>query len=220
MILGHENEQIVKTAVEYQSELTDGVVQYNYQTGELVGASFTTGTVENPKNPFIEVFRLPQGERGEIIFDCDECPFKEGTEEHKNCCIDAYVDEFDEEFDANFRDDVERQIREIIEDHIGETLDKVNEIRIGISDIMTPYKSTDIRSDDFEMRVIDDLVDNAIENGFTEVTPLKLLEGDILHIISTDYNPNCEKIEGEDKVNQAIVLLGDGKLDEALECLK
>lgn len=76
MILGHDESKIVKMAVSYQSEIADGVVQYNYKTGELCSASFTTGTVENPANPVIEVFRLSQGESGKIDYDCGECPYR------------------------------------------------------------------------------------------------------------------------------------------------
>ena len=42
----------------YNVQFADGVVQWDYKDKELYGASFTTGTLENPENPVIELYRI------------------------------------------------------------------------------------------------------------------------------------------------------------------
>lgn len=210
MIFGNEEEKIVKIATEYQSEMTDGVVQYDYKTGELFGAGFTTGTVENPANPFIEVFRLPQGERCQIDCKCYEngdCPFwveseddycgghfdEDMTDEFGSdritCCIEAFAEEIGEDI----RESIEEQVRDVLSEYLDDTLSKLNEIRIGISDRVAPYDYIKVRQEDWEMRVLDSYVDNAIENGLNlDGEPADYLDAEVQHLASVRFS------EGDD----------------------
>ena len=228
MILGNSEEQIVKKAVSCQSEIADGVVQYNYETGELCVASFTTGTVENPAIPVIEVFRLPQGERGEIDYDCNECPFRcesaryDGWEKlypatSEECCMNAYIDnDFDDDFDDNYRESVESQIRDVLSDYIGDTLQKLDEIRIAISDIVAPYDYINVRQDNWYMNIMDSYVDNAMENGLniTETDAIGYLDAEVQYIGSVRFDENASET-----LQRVGCLVEDGKLDEALKLL-
>lgn len=227
MILGYTNDKIVEKAVEYQSQMTDGVAQYNYETGEIIGAEFTTGETENPANPVIEVFRLSQGERGEIDYNCDECPYRDEDaqypgwetlypETREECCVDAYTDvDFQDDWESNWREIVEEQIRDVLKDHLGDTLSKLNEIRIAISDIVAPYNYYNVRQENWEIDVIDIYVDSAIESGFTlDIEPLDYLDAEIQHFIGI-----CEDSENE-YLEKAGCLIRAMKLDEALELLK
>ena len=228
MILGNSEEQIVKEAVSCQSYMTDGVVQYDYTTGKLYGAGFTTGTIENPANPVIEVFRLPQGERGEIDCDCNECPFRCEDARYngwrklypatrKECCVDAYIDnDFDDDFENNFRESVEEQIRDVLYDYIGDTLQKLDEIRIEISDIETPYNYFKVRQDNWCVDAMDLHTDNAMEYG------LKITETDAIGYVDEQVQQiaNWRFVEGvSETVEKVAILVEDGKLDEALELL-
>lgn len=232
MILGFQDEEIVKLAVDHQSEMTDGVVQYDYTTGEIYGASFSTGETENPENKVIEVFRLSQGERGVIDCRCDDCPFKneearyDGWEKEypktiEECCMETYIDnDFTEDFYDNYSEEVERQIREVLEDYLGETLDKLDDLRIEISDIITPHNYFKVRDDAWKMRVMDNYVDLALEDGFTTSasTPIGYLDAEVSHICTGEYD--CESNTDYEKVAGAIALLSDGKLDDALESIR
>lgn len=230
MILGYEESKILRLATEYQSNMTDGVVQYNYETGKLYGAGFTTGTLENPANPVIEVFRLPQGEMGEIDMKCHEtgeCPFVTGfyDEEHRKlfpttkieCCIDAYVDDgFEEYFDDYFKEDLESQIRDVLSDHLGKTISKLNDIRIAISDRVAPYDYFNVRQDDWEMRVLDFYVDSAMEDGFTLIEPTDYLDSEICNLSGICEN-STEDVEFWTQVANKI---SDYDFDGALEMLQ
>ena len=228
MILGFDRNDIVKKAVSCQSEMTDGVVQYNYETGKLFGASFTTGTVENPANPFIEVFRLRQGEIK--CYDCNDCPYddeefinrmkKESPNLYtskEECCKDAYFDEllesFYDDFDDNFRDGVEMQIRDVLSDHLGDTISKLNEIRIELSDRFEPWNYVNVRQENWEMDVLDSYVDNAMENGFTTtVSPRDWLDAEIESI--------CFGLEEDKEYVDFVHTLRDGDFDGALKLLQ
>lgn len=227
MILGYTNDEIVKKAVECQSQITDGVTQYDYETGKLLSAGFTTGETENPANPVIEVFRLSQGERGEIDCNCDECPYRNEDaqypgwetlypETREECCIDAYIDvDFRDDWEENWREIVEEQIRDVLKDYLGNTLSKLNEIRIAISDIVAPYDYHNVRQEDWEMRVLDNLVDNALESGFSfdNCSEFDFLDAEIQHFIGI-----CEDSENE-YLEKAGCLIEGMRLNEALKCL-
>lgn len=228
MIFGKQESEIVSLAVQHQSSMTDGVVQYNYETDKVYGASFTTGTIENPANPVIEVFRLPQGESGEIRYECDDCPFQnedaryDGWEKiypatREECCIDAYVDnDFSDDFENNFKESVEEQVRDVIDDYIGDVLDKLNRIRIAVSDICEPWKYFDVRQDDWKMRTLDDYVDQAMENGFTTTscTPIEWVDGEV------QYVAQLLRFSENEKLQKAGCLIEDGNLNGALELLQ
>ena len=230
MILGNKISKILKTATEYQSEMTDGVVQYDYETGKLFGAGFTTGTLENPANPFIEVYRLPQGERGEIDCKCyenDDCPFwddyfgghfdedivDEWGDTRIECCIGAFADDVDEEV---IRESVEEQVRNILSEHLGGTISKLNEIRIAISDIKTPYRYVDVRAENWEMDVLDVYVDSAIEHGFRlDIEPLDWLDAEVQNLANVRFSEDDVEFWGE-----VGCLIEDHNLDGALKMLQ
>lgn len=197
MIFGKSEHEIVKLAVEYQSEMTDGVVQYDYESNELFGAGFTTGTVENPANKVIEVFRITQGENPIVFINDEECAgcdrYCKGishdelreSDECIECCIDAYIENFgfDEDFE-DFKDGVEEQVRELIRGHIWNALDKVDEVRIAILDKITPYDYVNNRANNtFVDNCIDSYVDCAMENGFSlETDPFDWIDGEIEYL--------------------------------------
>lgn len=235
MILGYTNEEILKEAIESHSQMADGVVQYDYQTGKLAGAAFTTGTIENPANPLIEIFRLPQGEPGEFDCKCHEtgdCPFwivsdddfagghfdddmiDEYGSDRITCCMNGSLEDWDLEEDI--REDVELQIREVLSDYLGDTISKLNEIRVAISDIVAPYDYFNVRQDDWEMRVLDIYVDNAYDYGLAlnDYSAFDMLESEMQWLIAS-----CEYSDNE-YLQKAGALIEAHKLDEALECLK
>lgn len=235
MIFGFSKEEIMSKAVECQSSMTDGVVQYNYEDGKLFGAGFTTGTLENPANPFIEVYRLPQGERGEFDCKCHEngdCPFwieseddfcgghfdEEMTDEYGDnrvtCCINSSLEDWD--LEEEIKESIEEQVRDVISEYLGDTISKLNEIRIAISDIIASYDYFNVRQDDWEMRVLDSYVDDAVENGFViDCEPADYLDAEVSYIAEvTRYN-----IKGDvdwDKVSQSIE---EHDFERALELL-
>lgn len=230
MILNNDISEIVKIAVENQSASFDGVVQYNYTTGEVVGASFSTGEVENPANPVIEVFRLQQGERGEIDCRCHEtgdCPFWIESEDDFNgghydeniidefgndritCCIESCAEDFEEQI----QESVEGCVRELLSEHLGNTIAKLNEVRIALSDRFEPHNYYNVRNDDWELRVLDSYVDDAVENGFElEISPRDYLDGEIESI--------CLCLEEDKEYADIVYSLREGNLDGALELLQ
>lgn len=225
MILGKQESEIVSLAVQYQSAMTDGVVQYNYETDKIFGASFTTGTVENPNNPFIEVFRLRQGESGEIRYECGDCPFECGfsddeerslyPDSKKECCMDAYIDnDFDDDFEDNFKESLQEQIYDVLDDFLSVVLNKLDEIRIDVSDIIEPWNYLNVRQDNWKMRVIDSYVDSAIEWGFSiDCEPIGYVDAEVQYIaelLRTSQNETLQKVGS---------LVEDGDLDGALELL-
>lgn len=230
MILGKEASEIVKKAVEYQSQITDGVVQYDYEDGEIFGAGFTTGTIENPANPFIEIFRLPQGEMGEINMDCSDCPYddeayitkmqKENPELYpetsNECCLEAYIDDgFEDDFENNFKESVEHQIYDVLDDFLFDTLDKLNDIRIAVSDITEPWNYVNVRQEKWIVNVLDSYVDTALEYGFTttECEPIEYIDAEVQYIAQLLRNSENKNLQ------KAGCLIEDGNLDEALELL-
>lgn len=233
MIFGKSEHEIVKLAVEYQSEMTDGVVQYDYESDELFGAGFTTGTVENPANKVIEVFRISQGENP-IVFindeECDGCDrYCKGishdelreSQECIECCIDAYVEDgFDDDFE-DFKDGVEEQVRELVRDHISDALEKVDDVRIAIQDRIAPWDYVNNRMNNtFVDDCIDSYVDSAMENGFClETEPLDWIDGEVeyLALLCEDQTPFwtdvSNKIRDHD-FDGALELLENGDSDE------
>ena len=228
MILGNDEATILKLAVDNQSTMFDGVVQYDYEDEKMFGASFSTGTIENPANPLIEVFRLEQGERGELDCKChenDNCPFWiEGHfdedmidvygDDRITCCINGCLESWDLEEDI--REDLELQIREILSDHLSDTISKLNEIRIAISDILSPSDYFNVRQDDWEINVLDTYVDYAVNDGFTtKITPESYLDSEIQYLAGCQYFE--EDTEFWSKVGS---LIEDYKFDEALKMLQ
>ena len=102
-------------------QFADGVVQLNLDSGELSGVPFTQGTLENPENPFVEIYRLSQRfDPQDICSDCNGCTLLEGEIEEEvfnDCLLEAIEEDFISNFD-------EREISDCLE--IGET--KLNRI--------------------------------------------------------------------------------------------
>lgn len=234
MILGYTNDEIVEKAVECQSQITDGVAQYNYETGELFSAGFTTGETENPANPVIEIFRLSQGERGEIDCNCDECPYRDEDaqylgwetvypETREECCMDAYIDvDFTDEWESNWREIVEEQIRDILKDHLKDTISKLNNIRC---ELIYLTKGTGAYQqalhEHWEENVLDNYVDCATDDGFT-------IEGDALAYLNAEYEhvKNIARYseagtkDEEDLLGKVAEYMIKNDLDGALELLQ
>ena len=236
-ILGFSETEIVKKAVENQSASFDGVVQYNYETGELFGCSMSTGETENPSNPFIEVFRLKQGELGEyhfginkdMCFGCDfydahckvysEDDFRE-TVRCKECCIDSYVDDdFEDDFENHFKDGLELQIMDILGGHLRQTIIKMNEIRVELSDILHPYSYFDVRQDNWCFNVLDSYIDLAMADGFTLVDPISYLDAEMQYITDCATYGESNNSEEEKILGDVAGALRQKDLDKALEIL-
>lgn len=204
MVLGFDPSEIVKKAVESQSYMADGVVQYDYKNRTIFSASFTTGTLENPANPFIEIYRLRQGEYTEGVCDfCDciyddeefiqkmkrECDPEEyqelypGREEcQKEVAIDLLCENF---YDEIQEDDIRMQIRNVIDSQIGDQIDKLETIYLRISEICdsTQTYQQKIFNNNFVTDIIDELEDEFYENGFPEnFDESYILAGEIDHI--------------------------------------
>ena len=103
-----EGGEIAKLAIaNWQYGFCDGVVQMDMEDMSLHGASFTTGTTENPENNFVEVYRLKQTSEFDLCSECSDCE-ECNKEEYINdvCRYDFIVDELyagegiDEVFDA------------------------------------------------------------------------------------------------------------------------
>ena len=109
---------------------------------------------------------------------------------------------------------MEIQISDVIKDHIGELLDKYNTIRINILDILNPAEYYNHRNDDWELRVVDSLVDMVIESGFTTgTTPQEYLEGEYFYLMGLVDDSDDEIL------NKVRSLLAEEKIDEAIEVL-
>lgn len=222
-MLGHSNEEILKLAVENQNEHFDGVVQYDYETQKLFGCSMSSNTLENPLNPFIEVFRLHQGERGEIDCKCSDCPYrKNGKFDDEmidefggtriECCIDGTLENYDirEEVEEN----IDFQIRDVLSDHLSETISTLNNIRIAISDIIAPHDYIKVRQEDWETKCLDNYVDSAIDNGFTtNIEPNQYLDAEIEHLANI-----CE--DRDEFWNEIASLLREYQFETVLEKLE
>lgn len=76
-----------------------------------------------------------------------------------------------------------------------------------------------VKNDDWEMNVIDNYVDLAVETGLNkEVSPEDYLEAEILQIVTTDYiSPMGDNYNP--KISEIQCLISDGELDKALELL-
>lgn len=225
-MLGYSDEEILKLAVENHNSHFDGVVQYNYETQKLFGCSMSQNETENPLNPFIEVFRLHQGEQGEINCKCSDCPYeKNGQFDDEmvdefgctriQCCIDGTLENCD--IREDIEEDVEFQIREVLSDHLSETISILNDIRIAISDIIAPYNYIEVRQSDYEMRCLDNYVDIAIDDGFTTtIKPNQYLDSEIEQLANI-----CEdRDENTQFWNEIASLLREYKFSEVLEQLK
>lgn len=243
MILGYDVSDIVELALNAQGSITDGCALYDYDNGKMVSGAYTTGTIENPANHLLEIYRISQGALNTDGFDCNDCPYEDEEfitrmkKEEPNlytskeeCCRDAWFDiaceNFYEDFDNNSRNSIEQEIRDIIENHIGEELSKLHEIHILCYErFYSPYHyQQEIFNDTYEMNILDNLVDEAMENGFKLIKPKKWLSGDIdmehNHWDAiADYDENLSNDERKLLYNISMKLLKED-LDGALKLLR
>ena len=194
MIFGKSETEIVRLALAGHSNMTDGCALWDADNGKMVSASYTTGTVENPENHLVEVFRISQGENPIVFINDDECDgcdrYCKGifydelreSQECIECCIGAYVENgFDDDFE-DFKDGVEEQVRDLISEVVSDDLSKFNDIRIALSDRNgDAYDYVQVREKDYEMDVLDNLVDMAISSEFVLVESKDFLEGEIIY---------------------------------------
>lgn len=219
-MFGKDTETIVKLAVENQNELFEGRVYLDYDTGKLIGASMTPNTQPHPDDHLIEVYTIHAGERGVIDYHCEDCPYRYGfsDEEERSCypatreecCLQAYIDnDFEDDYEANYKEVVEERIRDVVEDFVGEELDKINEIRL---ELLEGQDYINAVNDDFVMRAIDFIVEGVFDYGFSLEDDL--LESEIIHL--------TEKFEysEDEKLRSLTGLLEDRKYDEVLTELR
>ena len=211
MVLGYTDEEILRAAVEGHSDMLNGVAAYDYDTGELCSCGYTTGESEHPDNHLIEIYRLHNGERGELDCHCWEngdCPFwihdedriiggyfdedmvDEYGDRRIDCCIDGVAADLDLE-----TDDLTGLVRSILKDHLGETIEKLNDIRLALLDITEPHHYIENRMEDWCYNVLDVYVDYAMDDGFTiKGDPQAYLESEVTQIenialYGLDYGP-------------------------------
>lgn len=203
-IFGYKIKEILEFAVAAQGEIVDGCALYDADLGRIVGGSYTTGTVENPKNHLIEIIRLPMGEIRASDMECDDCPYAVGTDAHDNCCLDAFVDEFDEvDFDM---ESIEKQVRELIIEDIDDELDKIQFIRSTLMGLNS------IEVMEWRLKTLDYIVDCAIENQFK--LGLDFLEAERVNLTLTyEYSDNAT-------FREVASLINNGDLDGAIELLQ
>lgn len=239
MIFNLENSEIVQLAVENQNTHFDGVVQYDYESGKLFGCSMSTGETENPANPFIEVFRLHQGENVVLFVnheECDGCDFYDAhhntmtedemkaTDRCIECCIDAYVENgFDDDFEP-FREGVERQVRDLISNVVSDDLDKLSNVRLEFFRHFAPARyNEELFNNSFESDILDSLVESAIDSEFKLTSAEEFLSGDadnIANLCDEIALDTCRTDSERELASKVAELLRDFKYDEALEVLE
>ena len=219
-MFGVDNEKIVKMAFENQNELFEGRVYLDYDKDEVFGVSMSPNIQPHPDDHLIEIYCLHSGEKGEINYDCEDCPFKYGfkDEEERNCypqtkeecCLQAYIDnDFEDDYEDNYKEIVEERIRDVIEDLVDKELNKINEIRL---ELLEGQDYINAINDYFIIETIDNIIEGIIEYGFSLEDDL--LEAEIIHL--------TEKFEysEDEKLVSLIELLEDRKFDEVLKELK
>lgn len=87
----------------WQYGFCDGVVQLNLQDMSLHGVSFTTGTLENPKNNFVEIYRLKQTSEFDVCSDCTELVCNNEEELLNDVCRQDFLED---EIYTNHLDDI------------------------------------------------------------------------------------------------------------------
>lgn len=237
MIFNTENSKILKLAVAGQSQMTDGCALYDADNGKMVTGSYTTETIENPENHLIEIYRLPQGERGQIDCKCHEngdCPFfKDGEFDEEmvdeygdtriDCCIQGCIEYFD--LEEEVKESVEQQVRDLISEIVSDDLQKLDKIRLGKYRRFTSVVQyeQELMNNNYEMNVLDELVDMAIDSEFILVSAKEFLSGDVDNIAGyfDAIVEDCKSTSDEKKLASKVAsALYDYNLDEALELLE
>lgn len=243
MVLGYNAAEIIKLALDGQGPITDGCALYDYDEGKMVSGSYTSGTIENPENHLLEVYRISQGDYTDGL-ECHECPYddeefmakmkKECPELYpgrEECCKEVWFDNACECFCDDFYDNDEemslrQEIRDIISDHISDDLHKLHDIHIKRYELfasVTAYQNA-IFNDHYEINILDALEDEFFENGFKIDDLNNCLSGDIdfEHVywgVLADYDEHITDAERELAANVADKLL-DMDLDGALKLLQ
>lgn len=235
MVFGYTEEEILRAAVESQCNITDGVAAYNYTTGKLHSCAYTTGETEHPDNHLIEIYRLRNGEDGELDCHCWEngdCPFwidddnyligghfnEDMLDEYGNyridCCINGVADELDLE-----TDDLENLVHHILQNHLGKTLEKLSDIRLAVLDIVKPNRYVENRMEDWYESTLDVYTDLALDDGFSiNNDPLDYLESEVIQIENYClYGMDYGSIPGGEEI---VKLMRSGDLDGALKLLQ
>lgn len=219
-MFGVDNEKIVRLAFENQSDIYEGRVYLDYDNDEVIGAAMHPNEQTHPDDHLIEIYCLHSGERGEINYDCEDCPFKYGfqDEEERNCypqtkeecCLQAYIDnDFEDDYEDNYKEIVEERIRDVIEDLVSEELNKINEIRL---ELLEGQDYINAVNDYFIIETIDNIIEGIISYGFSLEDDL--LEAEIIHLAE-----NFEYSENE-KLRPLHRLVEDRRYEEILSTLK
>lgn len=231
MVLGIDESEVIKIAVEHAGTIINGYAVYDcMEDGEqnrLFGRCLFNNEFVHPEDDkyCIELFKVNQNQDFDMA--CYDCDIPENEKE--SCCKDAWIEENIEKFDDNNREVIEFRIREIISDIVSEDLDKLNKIRLGISaklDSPIHYQE-EIFNTDYEMNILDELVDNAYYNGlYAGYEPKEFLEPfveqlgakfDFIHDYPQNNNLNDEDIKLCIELRDNLY---DYKLDETLKLLK
>ena len=82
----------------------DGVVFLDLEKMELYGASFTQGTIKNPDEPAVEIYRLNKNfNPSDVCTDCSGCTLLENETEEDvfhECFIETVGEDFKYGFDT------------------------------------------------------------------------------------------------------------------------
>ena len=82
----------------YIAGFCDGVVFLDLETGELYGSSMTQGTIKNPDEPAVEIYRLSKNfDPSDVCTGCAGCTLLENeTEEDvfQECFIETVGEDF------------------------------------------------------------------------------------------------------------------------------
>lgn len=240
MVLGIDNQKIVEKAVEYAGQIVNGHAVYDcmedVEENRLFGCSLMNNETIDPEEDKynIYLFKVEAGE--DFDMGCYDCNFMDPDwedpeyETKEDCCMECWMEEAAYNWiDEQYRDSIENQIREIINDIIWEDLDKLNTIRLGIYRefySITQYQQ-ELYNNNYEMEVLDALVDNAYDNGLSIDEPKEFLSGDVDELMNKlDYirdqsliydNLSEEENDLAYNIHEALYAYD---LDKALELLK
>ena len=217
---GIDNERLVRLAYENQNELFEGRVYLDYDKDEVFGVSMSPNTQPHPDDHLIEIFKLHSGERGEINYNCEDCPFKYGfndkeersayPESKGECCLQSYIDnDFEDDYEDNYKEIVEERIRDVVVDLVGEEINKINEIRL---ELLEGQDYINAVNDGYVMGAIDNIVEGIIDYGFSLEDDL--LGAEIIHLSETfEYSEN-------EKLRHLQRLVEDKRYEEILSTLR
>lgn len=239
MVLGIENEKIVKLAVESSGDIVNGYCIYDCEEenekSKVRGLYLFNNEHLHPDVDKHYIYLLGVQQNTDFDMQCYDCNFNDNQwvdPEYKNkeeCCMACWIEERVENFDDENREDIELQIREIISDIVSEDLDKLNTIRLGIYKkfYSTTQYEQELYNNNYEMNVLDELVDNAYDGGLSIIEPKKFLSGDVDELMNkldyirdNNFMYNNLSEEEDDLAYNLHEALLKYNLDKALELLK